>query len=255
MKLREVLDRPVAHRGLHDLNRGIPENSPSAFNRACKHNLAIECDIQLSGDNVPVVVHDATIDRVTVQSGRVDQISGGQLARIPLAASKNDDRVLRLDKFLQLIDNRVPLVIELKPQNSFARDTVLARKAAEIVKTYTGLLAFISFSPPLLQFVRKAGFSGPLGIIVTRFEDGAAKKQLGPWRRFAMRHMLHYPMTRFHFVDCDHKALDLPMVRLFRALGFPVATWTITSPEEEKAARQHCDQITFEGYIPRRPKP
>ena len=41
--------RPVAHRGLHDIARGIVENMPAAAQAAIDGNFAIECDIQLSG--------------------------------------------------------------------------------------------------------------------------------------------------------------------------------------------------------------
>lgn len=251
MNLMDVLEKPVAHRGLHDLANGIPENSPSAFERACKHDLAVECDIQLSGDDVPMIIHDATTDRVTGQTGTVSQISAGQIGRIPLTGSKHNDTTLRFDELLTLVNSRVPIAVEMKPQGSPERDVLMAQKAAEITKDYNGPLAFISFSPKLLQQVRKAGFRGPLGIVVARFNDDKAKKHLTLWQRFSMRHMLHYPITRFHFVDCDHTALKMTMVRLFRAFGMPVAAWTITSPEEAKAAAEHCDQIAFEGYMPK----
>ena len=51
------LDRPIAHRGLHD-NKLIIENSLEAFENAMKHNLAIECDIVLSKDKEIIVFHD-----------------------------------------------------------------------------------------------------------------------------------------------------------------------------------------------------
>ena len=251
MTIMDVLKRPVAHRGLHDIDRGIPENSPSAFRRACEHGFAIECDIQLSGDDVPMVIHDANIDRLTEHSGKVSQISADQIGCIPLKDSKGDDTTLRLDELLQLVDARVPILVEMKSQASVERDKLMAQKAAEITNSYKGLLSFISFSPDLLRHVRKAGFKGPLGIVVARFDTPEFKTTLSPWQRFNRRHLLHFPITRFNFIDCDHKALKMTMIRLFRALGMPVATWTITSPEDAKAAAEHCDQIAFEGYIPK----
>ena len=55
---------PVAHRGLHDANRQVPENSLAAFLLAIEHGFAIECDIRLSRDGVPMVFHDATLERL-----------------------------------------------------------------------------------------------------------------------------------------------------------------------------------------------
>jgi len=42
--------RPVAHRGLHDIARGIVENMPGAAEAAIAGNFAIECDVQLTAD-------------------------------------------------------------------------------------------------------------------------------------------------------------------------------------------------------------
>lgn len=248
--LREVMSRPVAHRGLHDLPNGVAENSATAFNRAAEMNLAIECDLQLSGDGVPMVIHDSTLDRVTDQSGKVSALSAGQIGRIPLSGSSSKDCTLTFPQLLALIDSRVAIAVELKPQPSDAQDAEMAEAAVAALKTYQGPVAFISFSPNLLKLVRLYGYRGPLGIIVERFVSELAQEHLSPWQRFSMRHLLHYPFTRFDFIDCDHKALDLPAVRLFHFLGFPLAAWTITNQAEADKALKHCDQIAFEGFIP-----
>jgi enamine deaminase RidA (YjgF/YER057c/UK114 family) len=56
-KLAWLIERPIAHRGLHDARRGIVENTASAFAAAISGDYAIECDLQLSadgaGDGVP----------------------------------------------------------------------------------------------------------------------------------------------------------------------------------------------------------
>ena len=56
MKYADFLkETPVAHRGLH--SDGIPENSVAAFLRAVEKGYAIETDVHLSKDGVPVVFH------------------------------------------------------------------------------------------------------------------------------------------------------------------------------------------------------
>ena len=61
--------RPVAHRGLHDIARGIVENMPAAAQAAVDGNFAIECDIQLSSDGEAMVHHDDALGRLTEGSG------------------------------------------------------------------------------------------------------------------------------------------------------------------------------------------
>lgn len=248
--LKEVLEKPVAHRGLHNRDAGVIENSPTAFRLAAEQGYAIECDLQLSGDDVPMVIHDGTLDRVTGQKGEIHKLSAGQIGQIKLQGSATADTTLRFHELLKLVNGRVALAVELKPQTD-GRNAELAETAVDVLKTYQGPIAFISFSPELLTLARKYGFKGPTGIIVERFVSEMAQNHLTPWQRFLMRHMLHYPKTRFDFVDCDHKALDLPAVRLFRRMGFPLAAWTIKSQVEADAALKQCDQIAFEGFIPK----
>ena len=61
--------RPVAHRGLHDLARGVVENMPAAALAAVAGNFAIECDIQLTADGEAMVHHDDALGRLTEGSG------------------------------------------------------------------------------------------------------------------------------------------------------------------------------------------
>ena len=49
-----IKQRPIAHRGYHDRNKTRWENTLSAFAAAVEKNFAIECDVHLSSDGVPV---------------------------------------------------------------------------------------------------------------------------------------------------------------------------------------------------------
>ena len=63
-----IKDLPVAHRGYHDRNQTVWENTLSAFSRAVDAGFAIECDIQLSSDSVPMVFHDHDLQRLCGRS-------------------------------------------------------------------------------------------------------------------------------------------------------------------------------------------
>ena len=60
-----LFPNPVAHRGLHDRASGVIENSASAFEAAIIAGFAIECDVQLTSDGVPVIFHDNDMKRRT----------------------------------------------------------------------------------------------------------------------------------------------------------------------------------------------
>ena len=69
-----------AHRGGAKL---APENTMAAF----EHGQALgsdglECDVHLSRDGIPVVIHDATLDRTTGASGPVSVLSADELRRV-----------------------------------------------------------------------------------------------------------------------------------------------------------------------------
>ncbi len=81
------LKRPIAHRGLHDAARGIVENSASAVAAAMGKGYAIEVDLQCAANHVPVVFHDETLDRLTVETGPVAARDAEALCAIPLRGS------------------------------------------------------------------------------------------------------------------------------------------------------------------------
>ena len=78
------LKRPIAHRGLHDAARGIVENSASAVSAAMGKGLAVEVDVQCAAGHMPIVFHDATLDRLTASKGPVAKRSVEALAGIAL---------------------------------------------------------------------------------------------------------------------------------------------------------------------------
>lgn len=252
MAQRPRFDVPIAHRGLHDAASGVIENSRTAFARAIAAGYAIECDLQLTGDDVPVVFHDDTLERLTGHAGAVRTLSAGQLARLPLLGSADGDAPQRFSELLDQVQGDVPLVVELKHQPDRAATEALAAAAVRETVGYDAPLVFESFDPDLLRMVRKEGFSGPVGIVLDDFTDAYWTARLSPARRFALRHLLHYPRTRFSFLSVHHRALRLPAVRLFRKLGFPVTTWTVRSPDIAVLSRAHADQIVFEGFQPHR---
>jgi glycerophosphoryl diester phosphodiesterase len=69
-----------AHRGGAKLS---PENTMTAFDRGLSLGAdGIECDVHLSHDGVPVVIHDATLDRTTNATGPVSGLTAAELAQV-----------------------------------------------------------------------------------------------------------------------------------------------------------------------------
>ena len=82
-----LIERPIAHRGLHDDARGVIENTLRAAEAAIDGGFAIECDIQLSADGEAIVFHDETLDRLTDASGPLSSLSAAEIARVRIMGS------------------------------------------------------------------------------------------------------------------------------------------------------------------------
>lgn len=246
-----LFPNPVAHRGLHDRASGIIENSASAFEAAIAGGFAIECDVQLTSDGVPVIFHDDDMKRLLGKDGPVADCIAADITGTPLLDSAAGDRPQKFSDFLAQIAGRTLLQIELKHQRDIAGTQLLARAVAEGLKAYDGPVTVESFDPNLLTAIRQFGFAGPRGIITYDYADASEDSHLTEAQRYSLRHLLHWHETQFDFISCDRKALHLPAIVFWRALGKPVTAWTIRSQAEADAARAHSDQIVFEGFAPK----
>lgn len=243
-----VFDCPIAHRGLHDAGNGIIENSRSAFEAAISRGFAIECDLQLTADGEAVVFHDSTLERLTGQDGLVHETTTEALCGLPLSGSANGDTPLRFSELLAGVAGQVPLIVEIKQQDYPDQTRTLSQKALADIADYTGPLAFKSFDPLALDTLYKAGFRGPLGIITFNYKSHA--DHLNGLQKFLLRTTLHRAISHFTFISCERTHLSHPMIRLRRAFGIKIMSWTIRSGEEAQQALRHADQIVFEGFDP-----
>ncbi|HET8929403.1 MAG TPA: glycerophosphodiester phosphodiesterase family protein, partial [Acidimicrobiales bacterium] len=74
---------PVAHAGGEDEN---PQETLFAFGRATEAGVPIlDMDVQLSADDVPVVIHDDTVDRTTSGTGEVHSMTAAQIGDLDAA--------------------------------------------------------------------------------------------------------------------------------------------------------------------------
>lgn len=239
-----MLERPIAHRGLHDRPHGIIENTASAFAAAIAGNYAMECDLQITADGEAVVFHDDALDRLTDESGLVEAKTARELRRIAIRDS--GDHMQTLGELLDQVAGKVPLLIELKTR--WDGNVAVAERAVKVLSAYKGPYALMSFDPDLVEAVALLSPSATRGIVADRIVDSYYRK-LPLARRLALRNLSHLGRTCPHFVSYYFCELPFAPVQQIRAAGFPVIAWTIRSREEESQALRYCDQVTFEDYI------
>lgn len=239
--------RPVAHRGLHDRTRGIIENMPAAAAAAIAGNFAIECDVQLSADGEAMVHHDGELGRLTEGSGPLLDKTAAELKEV--AFRDTAERMMTLADLCALVAGRVPLLIEVKSR--FDGDRRLITRMAEVLTSYDGPAAGMSFDPDHVTALRELIPSRPRGIVAEREYTEADWPRATPAQRRGMTGLRHAFRTQPHFVAWAVDDLPAPAPWIARNLfSCPLLTWTVRTPEQRAVAARHADQMIFEGFRP-----
>jgi glycerophosphoryl diester phosphodiesterase len=239
--------RPVAHRGLHDRARGIIENMPAAAAAAIAGNFAIECDIQLTADGEAMVHHDDELGRLTQGSGALLGRTSAELRQV--AFNDTPERMMSLGDLCARVAGRVPLLIEVK--SHFDGDRKLVTRVAEVLASYAGPAAGMSFDPDQVIALRELIPSRPRGIVAEREYTEAEWPEATPAQRAGMLHLRHAFRTRPHFVAYYVNELPAAAPWIARNIfGCPLLTWTVRTPEQRALAARHADQIIFERFRP-----
>lgn len=243
----EFLRLPIAHRALHDLSAGRPENSRAAVHAAVKAGYGIEIDVQLSGDGQAMVFHDYDLQRLTHQSGLVSAYSAVDLGQIALRGGS--EGIPTLTEVLHLVAGKVPLIVEIKDQDGEMGPSVGPLEAAvtTALKCYEGPVAVMSFNPHAVRTMAELAPDVPRGLVTSGFR--AEHWSLSAKRRRELRAIPDYTNTKSSFISHDCRDLESLRVAELKAKGVPILCWTVKSPSEEADARKIADNITFEQYL------
>lgn len=209
----------LAHRGDW---RAAPENTIAAFLAA----LAIpscdglEFDVRASADGVPVVHHDATLERVHGRPDRVDALSAAQLEGLGVPA---------LADTLAAVGRRPFLDVELK--------SALGRAVVEVLAAGRGPglsnAVVSSFEPDVLERVASLAPAWPRWLITRSLDAGTIADAVGLGARG---------------VAVEWRALEVGSIRRARAAGLDVAAWTVRRrPTFERLARLGVVAICVDG--------
>ncbi len=146
----------IAHRGFSAV---APENSATAFVEAGKAEFfAAECDVQLSKDNVWVVNHNETIDKMTNGKGKIYEMTFEEISEYFIDNGHHwkdydNQKLITLDDYLAICyEYDIVPQIEIKKENYERLDTVLAA-----LDKYEGMrekAIIISFDGIILEKIR-----------------------------------------------------------------------------------------------------
>lgn len=230
-----------AHRGLHDISSGVPENSLAAFRMAAENGYGAELDVQLSKDGQVVVFHDDTLNRVCGIDGRVDSYEYSELREMSLLGT--GEKIPLFTDVLKTFDGGSdrPLIVELK---TGPRNDELCRKTYDILKEYTGIYCIESFNPMIVNWFRKNApevFRGQLASPVADYLPGQKKPVA-----FMLSRCLFNVLARPDFIA--YKNVKRPHgVMNARKHGVLLFAWTSREPDIDQKIN---DSVIFENYRP-----
>ncbi len=245
-----LVERPIAHRGLHDALKGVIENTLAAAEAAIAGGFAIECDVQSSSDGEAFVFHDETLDRLTDASGAISAKSSGEIVKIRIKGS--DRPPATFDEFLKVVAGRTPVICELKSRVD--GDWRVGDRVAALAASYDGPLALKSFDHDLVAYLRlrrprtRPGDLCPIGIVAEARYDNSIWAFLTADQKREWTDFDHFDQIRPDFLSWNVDDLPHKIPFLMKELhGAPVMAWTVRTAEKREAARKWADQIVFEG--------
>ncbi|NLW60611.1 MAG: glycerophosphodiester phosphodiesterase [Firmicutes bacterium] len=241
----------IAHRGLHDNNKRIPENSMAAFKRAVAEGYAIELDVTMTKDRQLVVYHDKKLRRGMGVDRLLSELTYSELSAYKLFGS--DQTVPLFRDVLSLVAGKVPLFIEVKNE---AKVGEMERLLYEELQRYQGPFAVMSFNPFTLQWFRQNAPEILRGQLAGSFKvsdydvEYAGTTRLPWYKRVLLENLLLNVISQPHFVAYEVQNTSAARLKKLRQLGVPLLGWTIKSKAEYEAYKAQFDNLIVDAILP-----
>jgi glycerophosphoryl diester phosphodiesterase len=237
---RWPLPRWIAHRGA---GRLAPENTLAAFRAGAALGWrAFECDVKLSADGVPFLLHDATLERTTDGRGMAGERSWSELSRLDAGgwhsrsyAGEPPPTLQAVARFVQR--NGHALNVEIKPTPGLEQATGEAvGRACAALWADAAVLAdspvlFSSFRPESLLGAKASAPQIPRALLLDSLWPG--------WLDMARSLACVAAVAR-------HDLIDAALVAQLQGAGMRLLSYTVNDPEvaERLLALGVCGLIT-----------
>jgi glycerophosphoryl diester phosphodiesterase len=209
----------IAHRGA---SLRAPENTLAALRQAIQDGAdAVELDVRLTRDGVPVVLHDASLERTTGVAAQVADVTLDQLRRLDAGAWFGRDfrgeGIPTLEEVLTEIAPVLLVDVELKP--AWSPDG-LHKRVREVIHRsgFASRVLVSSFDPRALMRFRRSMAHVPTGLLLRKAEPR--------WMRWALPWFV-----RPQFLNLEDGMLSLQRLRTAADAGRRILVWTVDDPE------------------------
>ena len=234
--LKKLQGYRYAHRGLHDIEKGIPENSLLAFRLALEHGFGMELDVHLSKDGKLVVEHDDSLLRTCGIDRPIEACDWEEIKDLRLEGTQ--ETLPLLEDVFQLVQGKMPLLIEAKVFGG--NYNALSAALYQAIKGYDGDICIESFDP------RAVGWFAKNASEIVRGQLSGYRLKQSKHIDFAMRHLLIHCISRPDFLAYDYQKFGLAYY-IFRALfGAPIFLWTLRTKEAKAIAEKQRATPIFE---------
>jgi glycerophosphoryl diester phosphodiesterase len=225
----------IAHRGAGKL---APENTLAAFRLGASHGYrAFECDVKLSADGVPFLLHDATLQRTAGEEGVAGERTWADLSRLEVGGWHSrgyaGEPIPTLDGIARYcLRNGYALNIEIKPTPGQNEETgrVIARRAAELWADEPLKPLLSSFQPDALAAARDAEPALPRALLLDSLREG--------WLAEALD-------LGCVAIVANFRVLDETVIARAHAAGLRVASYTVNDDEQA----QRLQDAGIDGLI------
>jgi len=216
--------RWIAHRGAGKL---APENTLAAFRVGASHGFrAFECDVKLSADGVPFLLHDATLERTTTGRGLAGAQTWSSLSQLdagawhsPAFAGEALPSFTAIARYCLANGHALNIEIKPTPGSEVATGHAVAEAAARMWARAPLPPLLSSFHPEALAAAQAAEPSIPRALLLDALHDG--------W------------FDRARTLGCvavvtNHKLMTGAVVEQLHGAGLRALCYTVNEPADAK---------------------
>lgn len=227
----------INHRGWWE----CPENTLSAYKKSKENGFdMVECDVSFTKDNVPVLLHDDTIDRTSNGKGNIKDLTLAELQSYDFGSWKSQkyagEKIPTLDEFASLCNE-----LELKPYIELKKGAseVEAVSILSIVEKngLKGKVSYISYELNLLNAIKEADPDARLGLVCNNVFDSTIEKMT------SLKNT-----TNDVFVDCSYTMLDDEAINRCVNANIDLEVWTVDSEEKILKLNPYISGVTSNKF-------
>ena len=182
---------------------------------------AMEIDVQLCADGVPVLMHDDTVDRTTNLAGPVREKT---LAELQAADAGAGEPVPTLDQVLALVAGKLTVMCELKATpDAPEQDQACVDAVVEVIRRHNAesWTAVHSFNPIMVERARNTEPRISATIITGPIQGEQVDRLLGGLMK-----------RNAQAISVEHHCVDRQLVEKAKRRQVSVWTWTADTPED-----------------------